>query len=322
MQISPRSFASAREAAAALGELPDEADVRLADAAPTTSKGAAPVVPPAPPAKSYPTKTATAVNESRPRPREAAPMFTPPQKLGGGFGLRTNWITAALAVLAGVEGVAIAALLYTRPSMAPDSPTAPAAQTAEVTPVAPTPVAMPPAPKPAAAPATRPADVAPPKTEVMPPVLASPAPPAPVAPRPGQITVSSPIDLQVFKDGKLVGSTPGPIEVAAGSSILEFVNETLGYRSRQTLNVKSGQVAAVTVAVPNGRISINAVPWAEVSIDGNAAGETPIANFSLPIGTHEIVFRHPQLGERKQTVVVKVDELVRVTQTFQPGFRY
>jgi hypothetical protein len=47
----------------------------------------------------------------------------------------------------------------------------------------------------------------------------------------------------------------------------------------------------VKISVPNGHISINAVPWAEVLIDGTAAGETPLANLSLPIGTHEIVFR-------------------------------
>jgi hypothetical protein len=33
-------------------------------------------------------------------------------------------------------------------------------------------------------------------------------------------------------------------------------------------------------------------------------GQTPLANLSLALGTHEIVFRHPDLGERKQTIVV------------------
>ena len=102
-----------------------------------------------------------------------------------------------------------------------------------------------------------------------------------------------------------------------GTQSLEFVNETLGFRLRQTVSVKNGQMTSVKIAVPNGRISINAVPWAEVLIDGTPAGETPLANLSLPIGTHEITFRHPQLGERKQTVVVKVEGLLRVTQTLQ-----
>jgi hypothetical protein len=39
----------------------------------------------------------------------------------------------------------------------------------------------------------------------------------------------------------------------------------------------------------------------------------------LPIGTHQITFRHPELGTRTQTVVVKVDGSSKVTQTFKPG---
>jgi len=128
------------------------------------------------------------------------------------------------------------------------------------------------------------------------------------------MTVTSPIELQVFKDGQLVGSSGASLALNEGSHTLEFVNENLGFRYRQVVNVKNGQMTSVKIAVPNGRISINAVPWAEVLIDGTPAGETPLANLSLPIGTHEIVFRHPQLGERKQTVVVKSEGLLKVTQ--------
>jgi serine/threonine-protein kinase len=53
-----------------------------------------------------------------------------------------------------------------------------------------------------------------------------------------------------------------------------------------------------------GTLSVNAQPWAEVWVDGQRIGETPIGNLSLPIGHHELVVRHPQLGERRQTVAV------------------
>ena len=126
------------------------------------------------------------------------------------------------------------------------------------------------------------------------------------------------MDLQVFENGKLIGSTAGPIALNEGPRTIEVVNETLGFRFRQTVNVKGGQMTTVNIAVPNGRISINAAPWAEVDIDGKPAGETPLANLSLPIGSHEITFRHPEHGVKKQTVVVKVEGLTRVTQVFQP----
>jgi serine/threonine-protein kinase len=53
-----------------------------------------------------------------------------------------------------------------------------------------------------------------------------------------------------------------------------------------------------------GSLSINARPWADIWIDGQSAGQTPIANLQLTLGTHEVLFRHPQLGERRRTVQV------------------
>jgi hypothetical protein len=95
------------------------------------------------------------------------------------------------------------------------------------------------------------------------------------------------------------------------------VNDPLGFRYRETVAVKAGQLTSLKIGVPNGRISINAVPWAEVLIDGTPAGQTPLANIALAIGTHEIVFRHPQFPEQRQSVVVKVTGLTRVSATFQ-----
>jgi hypothetical protein len=63
---------------------------------------------------------------------------------------------------------------------------------------------------------------------------------------------------------------------------------------------------------PTGGLSINAVPWAQAFIDGSPVGETPIANMQVPIGLHEITFRHPQLGERRTSVTVTARETAKV----------
>jgi hypothetical protein len=123
--------------------------------------------------------------------------------------------------------------------------------------------------------------------------------------------------LQVFKNGALVGSTAGPVAIGEGRHTLEFVNQVLGFRITQVVDVIGGQLTPVHIAIPAGHVSINAVPWAEVTIDGVAAGQTPLGNLALPIGVHDIVFRHPDLGERKQTVVVRADLPTRVTETFK-----
>ena len=56
--------------------------------------------------------------------------------------------------------------------------------------------------------------------------------------------------------------------------------------------------------MPNGTLNINAQPWAAVWLDGNSIGETPLGNLSVVPGEHEIVFRHPELGERRERTMV------------------
>ena len=51
-------------------------------------------------------------------------------------------------------------------------------------------------------------------------------------------------------------------------------------------------------------ISVNARPWAEVALDGESLGQTPLANLQVTVGSHEIVFRHPQFADRRQTILV------------------
>jgi len=47
--------------------------------------------------------------------------------------------------------------------------------------------------------------------------------------------------------------------------------------------------------------------------DGRHVGETPIGNLAVAIGPHEVVFRHPQLGEKRQAVSVTLNAPVRVS---------
>lgn len=60
-------------------------------------------------------------------------------------------------------------------------------------------------------------------------------------------------------------------------------------------------------------MNVNAVPWANVWIDGRRIGETPLANVRVPIGDHEVIFRHPDLGERRVRAVVEAGVAARVT---------
>jgi hypothetical protein len=120
----------------------------------------------------------------------------------------------------------------------------------------------------------------------------------------GWLAISG-VPVQIKENGTLLGSTETPrLLVPAGRHELELTNAALGYSVTRTVQVVAGQTLSITLKAPQGTLSINAVPWAEVWVDGKPAGETPIGNLSLTIGNHELLFRHPELGEQRRTVTV------------------
>jgi hypothetical protein len=139
----------------------------------------------------------------------------------------------------------------------------------------------------------------------------STATPGPVS---GWLSVKAPVAIEVRENGRLIGTTEADkIMMAAGRHDIELVNETLGYRVTRSIQVPPGKVAPLSVELPLGVLNVNASPWAEVWVDGRRVGETPIGNLPMSIGPHEIVFRHPQLGEKRQAVSVTLKAPVRLS---------
>ena len=129
----------------------------------------------------------------------------------------------------------------------------------------------------------------------------------------GWLSVVSPVVMQVLEDDRPLGTTETTrIMMPAGKHTLKLVNARLGFQRSQAVQVPAGGAANLKIDLPDGVVNLNALPWAEVWVDGRRVGETPLGNFKLPIGEHEAVFRHPQLGERRQTFVVTAGEPTRI----------
>jgi hypothetical protein len=137
---------------------------------------------------------------------------------------------------------------------------------------------------------------------------------APSGPTSGWISVNSPRTVQLFEDGRLLGSSDTErLMVPTGTHRLEIVNEALGYRDTRTVQVVAGKVAPIGVEFPKGTIALNAVPWADVWIDGEKVGETPIGNLTVTVGSHEVIFRHPELGEQRHMATVTLNGPARLS---------
>lgn len=145
-------------------------------------------------------------------------------------------------------------------------------------------------------------------------LIAPLTPSAPAAAAAGWISARLPFIVEIREGGNLLGTTDTDrLMIPAGRHDLEFVNPTLSYRATRRVQITPGKVTQISLDLPRGVLNINASPWAEVWIDGQRAGETPIGNLSVAIGAHEIIFRHPQLGEKRHAVSVTAGAPVRVS---------
>lgn len=135
---------------------------------------------------------------------------------------------------------------------------------------------------------------------------------APTGAAGGWVSVKAPFEVQVLENGKVIGTSGmDSLMLPAGAHELELVSQAFDFRTTMNTKVPAGKTVSLPVTVPKGTLSINALPWAEVTLDGQAMGQTPLGNVSVAIGNHEVIWRHPQYGERRQTVKVTAAAPVR-----------
>lgn len=269
---------------------------RMRDFAPEPSP------PPASPAR--PVHAAAAVPPPRHATAPAAARGAPERRTALKTPRLSPWIAAVLAVVAIIEALVIVSLVLRPPATAVSAAAPPRTPIPVAEQVITPPPALPPA--------------APVVSEQPTPSRPDPIAAAASTQRSGGIRLQTPIELKVLQGDRVLGSSAdGPIILPAGTHQLDLINTALGLRMRRAVTFRAGQIANLDVTPPPGRVSVNAQPWAEVSIDSRVIGETPLANVSVPIGEHEVVFRHPELGERRQTITVRADAPTRVSATFE-----
>lgn len=130
----------------------------------------------------------------------------------------------------------------------------------------------------------------------------------------GWVAVKGPFPVEIRTGDKTVGAAGTErVRMAVGRHEIELVNDAQAYRASRVVHVVAGKVTNVFVEKPpTGTVNLNASPWAEVWIGGRRIGETPLANVTLNAGRHEVVFRHPELGEKREEISVAPGAAVRL----------
>lgn len=157
-----------------------------------------------------------------------------------------------------------------------------------------------------ARPAASPVPVATPRPDDKPPAITGP----------GFLTAFSRIPMEVYADGKRIGTTEdGQLLMASGTHQIEFVSERFHYRAAASLTIPAGHVLPYTVALPSSEVHILTTPGAQVWIEGERIGIAPLEPIYVPIGTREIVVKDSAGGEKRQVVEVKLGQTVELSLT-------
>jgi hypothetical protein len=121
----------------------------------------------------------------------------------------------------------------------------------------------------------------------------------------GWLNVYSTIELEISEGTRaILLNDESAVLMAPGTHNLNFVNRQLGYQATRRVVIKPGETTAISIVPDQSSVTVTATLPSEVFIDGQRAGETPLNDHSVNLGTREIVVRSLTGIERRFTVTV------------------
>jgi len=125
----------------------------------------------------------------------------------------------------------------------------------------------------------------------------------------GFLSVTSRIPVEIFDGTRKLGSSEGGhILLAPGQHKVRLVNTKYGFSEEAEFTIKAGEVSTHAVNLPEGSLHVTTEAGAEIFVEGELMGIAPLAPFRVAIGSREVLVRHPDMGERRQSVEVVIGQ--------------
>lgn len=123
----------------------------------------------------------------------------------------------------------------------------------------------------------------------------------------GWLKVVSPIDLEIHQGTRVIRlDDRNQALLPPGSLELRFENRALEYREVRRVELNPGEITSVSIVPPPSALTVTATLPAEVSIDGERVGETPLTDHPVSLGTRDITVKSATGVERHFTMTVTV----------------
>jgi hypothetical protein len=89
----------------------------------------------------------------------------------------------------------------------------------------------------------------------------------------GWLSIETALPLKILENGKVIGTSDMErVALPPGDHTLDLVSDAFDFTTKRRVSIAGGKVARVVLEVPQGSLSINAQPWADVWLDGRHLG--------------------------------------------------
>jgi hypothetical protein len=127
---------------------------------------------------------------------------------------------------------------------------------------------------------------------------------------PGWLKVFAPFEITISEGSKVLRlDDREQVMLPAGPHDIRFENRALGYQETRHVEVQPGITATLSLAVPQSKLTLTTSVPADVIIDGVSAGETPLTDHAIPLGTRDILLKS-EAGFRRLSIVVTAKPVV------------
>ncbi len=127
---------------------------------------------------------------------------------------------------------------------------------------------------------------------------------------PGWLKVFAPFEITISEGSKVLRlDDREQVMLPAGPHDIRFENRALGYQETRHVEIQPGITAPLSLTVPQSTLTLTTSVPADVIIDGVSAGETPLTNHAIPLGTRDILLKS-EAGFRRLSIVVTAKPVV------------
>lgn len=107
---------------------------------------------------------------------------------------------------------------------------------------------------------------------------------------PGWLHVSTPIEVTILDGGKpALLDDSYRVLLKPGTHTVRIENRELAFSQTKQVEIEPGGTTKIAIEVPTSTLSVSGSTGADVFVDGVKAGETPLVEFKVALGAHDVM---------------------------------